>query len=93
MVASLVANVKMMESDPGVRVIVLTGSGESFCTGMDLNLSPDQATHENMAVRAAKGVEMFETVSLFSPPLPFYLYIIFTFTFVFIFIFIIYIFN
>ena len=53
---------KMMESDPSVRVIVLTGSGELFCTGMDLSLSPDEATHELLSIRAAKGVEMFETV-------------------------------
>eukprot|EP00026_Physarum_polycephalum_P014303 Phypoly_transcript_14801.p1 GENE.Phypoly_transcript_14801~~Phypoly_transcript_14801.p1 ORF type:complete len:280 (-),score=51.13 Phypoly_transcript_14801:131-931(-) len=69
MVASLVANVKMMESDPSVRVIVLTGSGESFCTGMDLSLTPEQATRENLSIRASKGVEMFETLYHCSKPI------------------------
>jgi feruloyl-CoA hydratase/lyase len=28
---------RLLNGDPGVRVIVLTGAGQSFCAGMDLN--------------------------------------------------------
>lgn len=62
MASSLVDHVRKMEQDPSVRVIVLTGSGESFCTGMDLHITPQQATKESLSVRATKGVEMFEAL-------------------------------
>lgn len=62
MAEGLINNVKKVENDPSVRVIVLTGSGETFCTGMDLHITPEMATHENMSRRASIGVAMYETL-------------------------------
>ncbi len=65
MMTNLVETVKSMNNDPSVRVIVLTGSGETFCTGMDLHRA-DQSSADSLSVIAEKGVAMFESVCFFS---------------------------
>jgi len=68
MAISLIEHVQKMSQDPSVRVLVLTGKGESFCTGMDLHFDPNLATPSQLSIRAAKGVEMFETLHTCKKP-------------------------
>ncbi len=37
LIAELTAKVSELNADPALRVMVLTGAGESFCAGADLN--------------------------------------------------------
>jgi len=62
MAENLQVIVKKMENDTTVRVIILTGSGESFCTGMDLQITPEQANYDNLYKRADMGVAMYESL-------------------------------
>lgn len=62
MSSSIVDAVRALVEDNTVRVIVLTGSGESFCTGMDLNLNPAQTSPDMLLERGTKGIDMFEAL-------------------------------
>ena len=37
LVGALLARIEAIENDPEVRVLVLTGSGEAFCSGADID--------------------------------------------------------
>jgi len=60
----LVQAVKLMENDPKVRVVVLTGSGKYFCTGMDLGQSNQQqvATSLEHGSGASSSLMLFESL-------------------------------
>ncbi|WP_308187839.1 enoyl-CoA hydratase/isomerase family protein [Pseudonocardia sp. ICBG1142] len=56
MFADLARTLPELDDDPGVRVVVLTGAGEDFCSGADLSAVSDDAHplgHMNRINRAA----------------------------------------
>ncbi|MBN9758216.1 MULTISPECIES: enoyl-CoA hydratase/isomerase family protein [unclassified Pseudonocardia] len=59
MFADLARTLPELDDDPGVRVVVLTGAGEDFCSGADLSAVSDDAHplgHMNRINRAAAAV-------------------------------------
>lgn len=63
----LLSYLDQLEKDIEVRVIILTGAGKFFCTGMDLSMA---ATGDTSDVDAsfAKGIQVFETLYRFPKP-------------------------
>lgn len=60
---------KQLESDPDVRVIVLTGAGKFFCTGMDLSMAASSSsTKEEVKQSFINGLQVFETLYRFPKP-------------------------
>ncbi|MGR3291169.1 MAG: crotonase/enoyl-CoA hydratase family protein, partial [Paracoccaceae bacterium] len=59
MIDELLQAAMMLGGDPDVRVVILTGAGESFCAGGDLNWMRDQINADDAArMRAAKSIAM-----------------------------------
>ncbi|MGR3292045.1 MAG: enoyl-CoA hydratase-related protein, partial [Paracoccaceae bacterium] len=59
MIDELLQAAMMLGGDPDVRVVILTGAGESFCAGGDLNWMRDQISADDTArKRAAKSIAM-----------------------------------
>jgi len=63
--------VSSAETDPDVRVIVLTGRGKFFCTGMDLGAHNQGQMQEALdkGDAAKNSIELFETLKRSSKPL------------------------
>jgi len=55
MLEELPQAVRELESEPGVRVVVLTGAGESFCAGADLRWMQDVSKLDRAGRIAASG--------------------------------------
>ena len=71
MIAELTAAAAQLGSDPEVRVVVLTGAGESFCAGGDLDwmraqMAADKATR---AAEARKLAQMLGALNALPKPL------------------------
>ncbi|KAI9470580.1 MAG: ClpP/crotonase-like domain-containing protein [Benjaminiella poitrasii] len=65
----LINYLKQIENDPEVRIVVLTGAGKFFCTGMDLSMAASSSSSEEDVKNSfAKGLEVFETLYRFPKP-------------------------
>jgi len=55
---------KIVEEDPSVRIIVLTGSGKYFCTGMDLGAGNQNQMTKSLEEggAAASAIRLYESV-------------------------------
>ena len=59
MISDLASAAHDLGADPDVRVVVLTGTGKSFCSGGDLNWMRDQMAGDDQArAKAAKSIAM-----------------------------------
>eukprot|EP01098_Paradermamoeba_levis_P002645 TRINITY_DN1306_c0_g1_i1.p1 TRINITY_DN1306_c0_g1~~TRINITY_DN1306_c0_g1_i1.p1 ORF type:complete len:302 (+),score=86.04 TRINITY_DN1306_c0_g1_i1:91-906(+) len=60
-----------VEEDPGIRVLVVTGQGKYFCTGMDLSSSNQETLSQNLhsGDAAHSSYLLFETLKRFSKPI------------------------
>ena len=70
LIAELTAALRAMDSDPGVRAVVLAGAGESFCVGADLNWMQKMAAFnraQNLA-DARSLAAMLATLDTLSKP-------------------------
>lgn len=62
----LLSYLDQLEKDINVRVIILTGAGKFFCTGMDLSAA---ASNDNdVEASFIKGIQVFETLYRFPKP-------------------------
>lgn len=70
LIESLTKTLKELENDPDIRLLVLTGSGQSFCAGADLNWMSKMKsyTFEQNLDDSKKLSEMFVTLNSFSKP-------------------------
>lgn len=66
----LTAALEAAGNDPGIRVLILTGAGDSFCAGLDLIVlqSISDRTASDLAADAERIARMFRT--LYELPLP-----------------------
>lgn len=71
MIAELAQAAAALGSDPAVRVIVLTGTGASFCAGGDLGWMKEQmaADSETRFAEARKLAEMLQALNTLPKPL------------------------
>lgn len=71
MIAELTAAAAQLGSDPEVRVVVLTGAGESFCAGGDLDWMRAQMAADNAtrAAEARKLAQMLGALNALPKPL------------------------
>jgi len=71
MISELAMVAARLGSDPAVRVVVLTGAGESFCAGGDLGWMRDQmqATAAQRAAEAARLARMLGALNTIPKPL------------------------
>jgi methylglutaconyl-CoA hydratase len=70
LVAHLTETLRRLDDDPEVRVVVMTGAGENFCAGGDvewMRRASDASLEENEREAAALG-EMFQTLDSLSKP-------------------------
>ncbi|KAK3279105.1 hypothetical protein CYMTET_12996 [Cymbomonas tetramitiformis] len=65
MATEIVSSLESMEADPSLRVIILTGAGKYFCTGMDLGGGSDI---QSLSPGVDAVVGMFERVRTCSKP-------------------------
>lgn len=71
LIKELIDCIKKFGKDPLTRVVVLTGSGKSFCAGADLNWmreTVDYSKEENLA-DAVQLAEMFATINVCPKPM------------------------
>lgn len=65
----LLTYLDQLEKDPEVRVLVLTGAGKFFCTGMDLSMAASGASsEEEIKASFIKGLGVFDKLYRFSKP-------------------------
>ncbi|KAI8342771.1 ClpP/crotonase-like domain-containing protein [Chlamydoabsidia padenii] len=59
-----------LAADPNVRVLVLTGAGKYFCTGMDLSASSADGSVDLDAIKTGflKGLDVFDSLYRFPKP-------------------------
>ncbi|MBY8974656.1 crotonase/enoyl-CoA hydratase family protein [Rhodobacteraceae bacterium NNCM2] len=71
MIADLSAAAEAIDADRAIRVVVLTGAGESFCAGGDLGWMREQmdATREQRMVEARKLAVMLRALNELPQPL------------------------
>jgi methylglutaconyl-CoA hydratase len=71
MISDLAEAAARLGSDPAVRVVVLTGAGESFCAGGDLGWMRDQmrATASQRAAEATRLARMLGALNTIPKPL------------------------
>jgi methylglutaconyl-CoA hydratase len=71
MIEDLFAALNAAEADHTVRVVILTGAGKAFCSGMDLETlqAIAQQTHEENLVDSRRMARMFQLVYGFPKPL------------------------
>ncbi|KAI8891322.1 ClpP/crotonase [Backusella circina FSU 941] len=65
----LLSYLDQLEKDPEVRVLVLTGAGKFFCTGMDLSMAASGASSEaEIKASFIKGLSVFDKLYQFPKP-------------------------
>jgi methylglutaconyl-CoA hydratase len=71
MIEDLFAALNAAEADNTVRVVILTGAGKAFCSGMDLETlqAIAQQTHEENLADSRRMARMFQLVYGFPKPL------------------------
>lgn len=71
MIADLQKTVSMLQADAATRVVVLTGTGASFCAGGDLDWMRQQmaASRDERIAQARRLAEMLSTLNTLSKPL------------------------
>lgn len=71
MIADLTSAAAQLGADPGVRVVVITGAGASFCAGGDLKWMKDQveATRDQRIAEARKLASMLKALRELPKPL------------------------
>lgn len=71
MIEELLAALNAAEADSSVRVVILTGAGKAFCSGMDLETLQAIAkqTHEENLADSRRMARMFQLVYGFPKPL------------------------
>ncbi|KAI8975097.1 ClpP/crotonase-like domain-containing protein [Mycotypha africana] len=59
-----------IENDVNIRVVILTGAGKFFCTGMDLSMAAASSSSSEHSVKASfdKGVQVYEKLAKFPKP-------------------------
>lgn len=71
LIATLTTTFKSLEKNKNVRVVILAGSGSSFCAGADVNWMKSMV-HFSKAENikdSMKMATMFETINLFTKPI------------------------
>ncbi|MGH8507181.1 MAG: enoyl-CoA hydratase-related protein [Gammaproteobacteria bacterium] len=68
LIGALLFQLETLERDPGVRVLILTGSGESFCGGGDLDWFTALAGPESHAEEIKQFALMLQTLHGLSKP-------------------------
>jgi methylglutaconyl-CoA hydratase len=70
MISELTAAMRALDNDPGVRVVVLAGTGESFCAGADLNWMQRMAdcSPERNRADAMDFATMMHTINTLKKP-------------------------
>ena len=70
LIAELTAKLKRLDSDPAVRILVLTGAGKSFSAGGDLNWMRSMAkfTEKENVEDALKLAELMDALDSFGKP-------------------------
>jgi methylglutaconyl-CoA hydratase len=70
MIVELIAAMRVLDSDPSVRVVVLAGAGESFCAGADLNWMQRMAdcSFERNRADAMDFAAMLHTINTLKKP-------------------------
>ncbi|KAF1802000.1 ClpP/crotonase-like domain-containing protein [Mucor lusitanicus] len=67
--ALLLQYLAQIEKDADVRVVVLTGAGKFFCTGMDLSMAASSSSSEqDVKASFSNGLQVFETLYRFPKP-------------------------
>jgi methylglutaconyl-CoA hydratase len=67
--ALLLDHLNQLAKNADVRVIILTGAGKYFCTGMDLSMAASNAsTEEEVKASFINGLQVFETLYRFPKP-------------------------
>ncbi|MBC8161034.1 MAG: enoyl-CoA hydratase/isomerase family protein [Roseiflexaceae bacterium] len=71
MIAELTEHFHQLAADDRVRVVILTGAGQSFCAGADLNWMRESLawTHEQNIADAERLAELFDAAWSFPKPL------------------------
>lgn len=68
--ALLLDYLEQIEKNPEVRVVILTGAGKFFCTGMDLSMAASSgSTQEGATEGFRKGIQVFERLYRFPKPI------------------------
>ncbi|KAI8985045.1 ClpP/crotonase-like domain-containing protein [Pilobolus umbonatus] len=65
----LLSYLEKIRADPDSRVVILTGSGKFFCTGMDLSAASSSSDEESVTASFLKGLKVFETLYRFPKPI------------------------
>lgn len=66
----LLQYLEQIEKDPEVRVVILTGAGKFFCTGMDLSMAASSgSTQEGATESFRKGIQVYEKLYRFPKPI------------------------
>ena len=70
LIAELTDKFKTMDCDESVRLVVLTGSGKSFCAGADLNWMKSMVNYSELEnfEDSKRLSDLFETINTFSKP-------------------------
>lgn len=64
----LLAFLDQIKQDPQVRVVVLTGAGKYFCTGMDLSMAATSSDEKDQEAAFANGIKVYEALYRYPKP-------------------------
>ncbi len=70
MLKALSDQLSIANRDPESRVVVLTGAGRGFCSGLDLSQQAEKNNQNGLSETASRGFDLFDLTQ--SPPLALY---------------------